>query len=151
MKKNTIITLIVAIAIIVGGGSFYAGMVFGKNMRPSAFGGRGNFANFGQGAGSQFGGIAQKSGQNNSGGLVSGQIISKDDKSITVSLRSGGSKIVLFSATTAVLKSVSGSAEDLTTGKQVMAVGTSNQDGSISAQSIQLQSGMATSTPPVQK
>ena len=70
--------------------------------------------------------------------MVSGDIISKDAMSITVKLRDGGSKIVFFSDTTEISRFASGSASDLLVGKSVMVNGKTNDDGSVTAQSIQL-------------
>ena len=72
------------------------------------------------------------------GGFVTGEIISQDDKSITVKLRDGGSKIIFFSDTTSISKMADGVKTDLAVGKEITATGSANSDGSITAQSIQI-------------
>ena len=71
---------------------------------------------------------------------VNGEILSKDEQSITIKLQDGGSKIVFISDSTSVMKSTQGSLGDIAVGGQVMATGSPNPDGSISAQSIQIRS-----------
>jgi hypothetical protein len=77
------------------------------------------------------------------GAPVSGDIISKDDKSITIKLRDGGSKIVFLSTSTPITKSVSGATSDLSQNESVLIQGISNADGSVSAQSIQIRPKVA--------
>jgi hypothetical protein len=72
------------------------------------------------------------------GGFTVGEILSKDETSLTLKLRDGGSKIVLFSPTTKIEKTVEGTPADVMLGKQVMISGSTNPDGSVSATSIQL-------------
>jgi hypothetical protein len=142
------IALIVVVAIVVGSASFFGGMKYGEMKNREVFKDVGDrFADLSpderQARMQQLGavgagGLRERSG----GGFISGEILSKDDKSITVKLRDGGSKIVLFSSATQIMKSSSGSADDLKTGESVTATGTSNEDGSISAKSIQLQPNM---------
>lgn len=141
MKKQ-IITIIGITATVVGG-SFYAGVKYGQNKIFSSRGGAAAFANLSPGERQarmqQFGGgMGTRAGGRADGGFVSGEIISKDDKSITIKLRDGGSKIVFYSGSTEIGKSVNGTTGDLSNGKTVMINGKANSDGSITAQLIQI-------------
>jgi len=71
------------------------------------------------------------------GGVV-GSILSIDDKSITVKLTDGSSKIVLFSDSTTYTNTVSSKQTDLKIGESVAVFGTPNSDGSVTAQSMQI-------------
>ena len=132
--------------IVVGGGAFYGGMVYGKNsaansVRSARQAGLGGAA----GQGAQAGRVA-RGGAN----FVSGDIIAMDNTSITVKNQAGGSKIVFLSGNTQISKFAAGSIADLTVGQTVTANGTTNTDGSITAQMIQLRPARpenATSTP----
>ena len=141
-KKNLIIVIVCLL--VVAGASFYAGMSYSKKGGVS----KNKLMNFdgnsvqGQRVGQN--GIARKMGQGNGAGAINGEVLSKDDKSITVKLRDGGSKIVFFAASTTISKSVDGTKEDLGAGKSVMIFGSTNSDGSVSAQSIQLRDSIAT-------
>lgn len=127
MKNPKSIIIVVALFILVGGGLFYAGMKYQESKRP-----QGHFGNFQQERGGQF--------QQRAQGFrpVNGEIISTDDKSITVKLQDGSSKIVILSDTTAINKSAEGSRDDLKTGEKIGVFGTENSDGSVTAQNIQL-------------
>jgi len=132
--KKTLLSIL-AVAVVVGGGAFYGGMKYAENkavsdrqQRIQQFGGSGTgFRNGG-------------SGNRTAGGFASGEILSKDDKSITIKMRDGGSKIIFFSDTTEIGKFVNGASSDLEVGKNVSINGTANSDGSITAQTIQLRS-----------
>jgi hypothetical protein len=131
--KKYIVTIV--LVVVVGAGAFYGGMLYGKPQAGTR--GIGSFqrgANGGMpgtGIGGAFGGA--------NGGLIAGQIISKDSQNITVALRNGSStKIVFFSGSTQIMKSASGTVDDLKDGEEITVIGTTNPDGSITAQSIQI-------------
>jgi len=135
MKNNIIPTIL--IAVIVGAAAFYGGTVYGQSMKSAQ---ANTFQQVGSGQGGrQFGTSGQGgSAQGRGGNLVNGQIISKDDKSITIKLRNGGSQFVFFSPTTQILKSTTGTAGDLLTDANISASGITNSDGSVTAQMIQI-------------
>ncbi|MFH0803887.1 MAG: hypothetical protein V1877_02105 [Candidatus Tagabacteria bacterium] len=144
MKK--ILPIIIAI-VVIGGGAFYGGMKYGQSNPATAGQNAGmGFANLSaeerQARIQQMGGSAAASGgqrrTQTGGGFVSGDIISKDDKSITVKLPDGSSKIVFYSGSTEISKSVSGTSNDLEMAKAVSVNGPANSDGSITAQSVQI-------------
>jgi hypothetical protein len=72
------------------------------------------------------------------GGVVFGSILSMDDKSITVKLSDGSSKIVLFGTSTTYTNTVDAAKSDLKVGENVAVSGTSNSDGSVTATSVQI-------------
>ena len=127
--NKTLIGAVVAI-VVVGGISFYGGMAYQSSQTPAA-GARGQFT----GGMGQFAG---RTGMRSGGGFTSGQIISADATGVTVQMQDGSTKIVLFGGSTQVMKSTAGSTSDLTVGKDVVVTGTSNSDGSVTAQSIQI-------------
>lgn len=137
MKKmqNVIIAGIVLI-LIVGAGSFYGGMKYGVSKGSSNKNQQGMAQQFGGANGGQPG---QRSGTSGRGGsFINGEILSKDDKSVTIKLQNGGSKIVLLSGSTSIGKTTDGALTDLEVGKNVMVTGSTNTDGSMTAQSIQI-------------
>jgi len=126
MKNNLIISVL--LLIIVGAGTFFGGMKYQQSKR-SVFN-------------RQLGGLqGQRTGvgSNRTGFRpVNGEIIGSDDKSITVKLQDGSSKIVLLSDKTEINKAATATKEDLKTGEKVAVFGTENSDGSVTAQNIQL-------------
>lgn len=139
MNKNILIGAIIGI-LLVGGGAFFGGMKYAQGSSVAA--GRGNFANLTpeerQARLSQTGAARGSQGGARNGGFTMGEILSKDAQSITVKLANGGSRIVLFSTSTEVSKSAAGSINDLTIGEQALVSGTPNQDGSVTARTIQI-------------
>ena len=151
MKKQSIIFSALVVLVLVGG-AFYGGMRYDRVKNPLPSGGFASMANLSQkerqARMQQFGananGVARQRGaQVGNGGFTNGEIIAKDDKSITLKLRDGGSKIIFFSGETKVTKSVDGTVGDVQMGANVMISGSANQDGSITAQTIQLRTDLS--------
>ena len=138
MKK--ILPIIIILVVVVGGGAFFGGMKYAQSKQLK----NGNFGNLSaterQQRFQQMGGNDAAPTGNKQGGAnsTSGEIISQDDKSITVKLNDGGSKIIFYSDATQVMKFAEGAVTDLKIGENVMVNGSSNSDGSITAKSIQL-------------
>ncbi|MCX6763463.1 MAG: DUF5666 domain-containing protein [Candidatus Moranbacteria bacterium] len=166
MKK--IMTIAIIVAVVVGVGAFYGGTIYEKSSlnKQGLLRTAGTFGNRQGGQNGQGGANGQRSGGQNGqggqgganrgqgGGFLNGEIIAKDDpvkseadngagKSITVKDRDGSSKIVFFSDSTAIGKSVEGSTSDLSNGQQVMINGQTNADGTITAQNIQIRPDQA--------
>ena len=124
--------LIAVVLLVVGLGiGFFGGMQYDKSQTAKS---ATSFTN-GQGRG--------QGGQRNSGGNggnrpVAGDIISSDDKSITIKMQDGSSKIVLISGTTLINKAAQATIADLKSGEKVAVFGSTNSDGSITAANIQL-------------
>ncbi len=122
MNKSLIITILVAL--VVGAGSFFGGVKYQQSQTPAQ-------------SNSQRGSRGQ--GQNNQGFRpVVGEIVSVDDKSLTVKLMDGSSKIVLFGGKMTINKTSDATKTDLQVGGKVGVFGTTNSDGSVTAQNIQL-------------
>jgi hypothetical protein len=137
-KKSTQVILAIVIALIF----FGAGWYFKGSSSPttSASATAGSFSGVG-GSGRSFAGRGGGAGS----GFTAGKIVSVDPTSISIQLPNStstttttGSTVVLYSTGTSILKSVIGSAADLTVGDSVTVSGTTNSDGSMSATSIQI-------------
>lgn len=147
-----IIPVVIAVAVVVGGGSFFGGMKYAESKSPRSRISQADSQNLqnispeerqqrlqglGANAGAGFrGGVG--GGQRSGGGFTAGEIISKDDNSVTVKLQDGGSKIIFFSDSTSISNMTNGTKTDLEVGKQITVNGSINSDGSVTAQSVQL-------------
>lgn len=140
MKQNTII-LVVILMLVVGGGSFGIGykVAQGKN-KLSAFTrnganqmmARGDRNGQGLGQGQQAGATMRGNRQ------IAGEVISLDDKTMTIKMPDGSSKIVLLSSTMTISKSIDAPKTDLKVGSKVAIFGSQNSDGSQTATTIEL-------------
>jgi hypothetical protein len=133
MPKNHLIKIIILV-IIVGGLGFYGGMQYQKSQVGSFAQGQGGSRQRMMGQGQGQGAVGQ--GQNFR--PVRGDILSIDNSTMTVKLQDGSSKIIVLSASATYMKEVSSTKNDLKTGDTVAVVGTSNSDGSVTAQNIQI-------------
>ncbi len=133
MKKQHIITLVIAVVTAVAG--FFGGIKYQQTKIPAVAGrGAGQFAG---GAGAQ-----NRGGNRGGAGFVGGSILSKDQNSITVKDQTGGSKIILLSNKTSVGKTTTTTPDDLLIGENVIVNGSPNTDGSITATNIQIRPTM---------
>lgn len=147
--KTHIIWLV--IVIVVGVASFFGGMKYQQSKTPAATARTGQFGGAGGGAA---GGFTRRTGAGGSsaGSFVNGQVLSVASNNITVKNMAGGSQIVILAPSTAYRMAVDGTASDVTVGSMVTVTGTTNSDGSLTAQSVQIRTGTSTpasgTTPP---
>ena len=127
MKKIQVIIIAVVVALVFGVTGYFIG---------SAYGNKSNLSG-GQAYQSQNGQRVVFRGGVNSG-VVSGQIISFDNKSITVQSPNGGSKVIFYSTSTEISKMATSSVSDLANNENITVIGSQNSDGSVTAQSIQI-------------
>lgn len=138
MKNNNLITTILLV-IVVGALAFFGGMKYQQSQQAANFRNGGQFALRGQNGmmnNSQRTGTQRM--RNGFGGGTIGEILSIDADSVTVKLPDGSSKIVNFTNSTTISKTATATKTDLKTGENIMAIGETNADGSITATRIQL-------------
>jgi hypothetical protein len=128
MKKT--ILIFVLILIVLGVGAFYGGMKYGQSKNSFSR----NFQNlFFEQRQQMFQGRVRAGA-----GFLSGEVISKDEKSLTLKLPDGSTKIIFFSDSTQISKATEGTIDDIEIGKQIIVSGSQNSDGSYTAKTIQL-------------
>lgn len=132
MKNNLLVTAI--IVVVVAGAAFFGGIKYQEMGRSNA--------NAAGGENGQNHGQFQRGGNRSGFRPVSGEIVSQDNNSITVKLEDGSSKIVILSNSTAISKASTGNKSDLKTGERIAVFGTTNSDGSVTAQNISIGGGM---------
>jgi len=138
MKK--IIPIIIAL-VIVGGGAFYGGMKYGQSTRQNfakqnSDGSPQNFQNLSPEQRQKL--LQGRTGGGTGANFLSGEVIAKDEQSLTLKMPDGNSKIVFFSDSTQISKTTEGTKDDIEIGKQIMVSGEQNSDGSYTAKTIQL-------------
>jgi len=143
---NKLITIVIATAVVVGGGAFFGGMKYAESKSLRGRVSQADFQNLQNLSPEERQQRLQELGANagagfrGGGGFTAGEIIARDDKSVAVKLQDGGSKIVFLSDSTEITKSAAGTFNDLEIGNNITVNGTANSDGSVTAQTIQLRS-----------
>ena len=156
---NKLITTIIAVTVVVGGGAFYGGMKYTESKSTAGQFSRGDFQNLSpeerqqrfQGLGANVSGsfaVDHEGGSGFRGGRfgadssrpISGEVISQGKDSLIIKLSDGSTKIVFVSDSTEITKSVDGTINDISKGEQVFVSGDENPDGSYTAETIQLSS-----------
>jgi len=134
----------VIVGIVVFGAGFGSGIYYQKKSGTSATSGTLPSGNFdgtrpnGINGGTPPNGIDGRNGGPGGGG-VSGEIITKNDSSITVKKSDGSTVIVYFDDSITVSKNETGSVSDLTVGVPIQAIGTTNSDKSVTGKNIIIQ------------
>ncbi|MFH0772809.1 MAG: hypothetical protein V1922_00670 [bacterium] len=123
--------MVLLIAAGVGVLAFFGGTQYQLSQQTA---GRG-FASSQQGTGRTGGNGTRRMG---SGQPISGEIINIDNTSLTVKLVDGSSRIVLLNEKTIFNKTTAVEKSELKVGEKVGIFGTTNTDGSVSAQNVQL-------------
>jgi uncharacterized protein (UPF0333 family) len=133
--------ILIVVAVVFAGGGFFGGIKYQQSKTPAA-GARAFNA-----AGTA--GFALRRGAGGAGGtnagFANGQVLNVDQGSITIKLQNGGSQNVVLAPSTQYRKAVDGTSADVIVGSQVTITGTTNSDGSLTAQSVQIRP--ASSTP----
>ncbi|OGH63377.1 MAG: hypothetical protein A2848_01750 [Candidatus Magasanikbacteria bacterium RIFCSPHIGHO2_01_FULL_50_8] len=129
MNKKIVLVSVCG-SVVIAAVLFWAGMQYAKkestSLRAGMSGRAGQFRARGGGTGAT------------GGEFLSGEILSADEKSITITLQNGGSKIIFFSSSTSVGKTVQGTVSDLSVGSRVTVNGSAANDGTVTAEMIQL-------------
>jgi hypothetical protein len=130
--KTTNILLIVLVSLLTIGGSFGIGYKVGQLRNKTVLGSR--FNNFVGSKMGQGGALRPGMGRNQ----IAGDITSLDDKSLTIKMADGSSKIILLSDSMMVNKTAAATKSDLKVGGKIAVFGAVNTDGSVTASSIEL-------------
>lgn len=129
MKNSSVIAIAIA-CLLLGGTAGY--LVTTTFLKPES-----NARTFNL-AGGQLGRNGAGAVRINGGGMVAGELLKKDDGSLSIKLRDGSSKLVLTTPSTETLKMTTGTLEGLNIGENVIVSGTQNSDGSVTAQTVQI-------------
>ena len=132
MKRTVWIILGIVVLLLVAGGSFFGGTVYGKNQAQTALAARrpGGFG----GANGQPGANGRTGGQ----GGIFGQIDSIGDGVLVIKDNNGQQTQVKVTDTTLIEKQAAVKLTDLATGETVIVSGSKGADGVITARSVQV-------------
>ncbi|MBU1348551.1 hypothetical protein KJ781_00590 [Patescibacteria group bacterium] len=135
--QKLIVPFIIA-TLVIGGGAFYGGMLYGKASITKDAQARTFGQNAMRGTGTVPTGDAQRMRIAGGAGMPAGEVLSKDDTTLTLKLADGGSNIVFISPSTTVTTMAEGSMDDVVVGSNVLIMGTSDASGNMTAKTVQL-------------
>jgi hypothetical protein len=124
------------------GGGFWAGTQYEANrirQNPAAL--------FQRDGAMPVGNAPSQGGRPDGAGGTMGSVASVEGNVVTITKQDGSSVRVQIAESTLIEKNMTVTLADLTVGEQVIVSGTANEDGSITARSIQSLRGMAASAP----
>ncbi len=155
MKKTWRILLAVVLVVAACGGGFWAGTQYEANrirQNPAAL-----FQRDGAMPAEPYadrtapvGNAPSQGGRPDGAGGTMGTVASVEGNVVTITKQDGSSVRVQTAESTLIEKSMTVTLAELTVGEQVIVSGTTNEDGSITARSIQSLRGMAASAPAAQ-
>ncbi|PIU73341.1 hypothetical protein COS78_02810 [Candidatus Shapirobacteria bacterium CG06_land_8_20_14_3_00_40_12] len=135
LNKN--ILLVVVLVLLVAGGSFGVGYKVAQLKTRATIAGRfGDMRTQGLGQGTGQNGVKRSAGIGRN--QIAGDIIALDDKSLTLKMIDGSSKIILLSDSMMVNKTTAAAKGELKVGGKIAVFGAVNTDGSVTASSIEL-------------
>ena len=134
MKRTVWIILGIVVLLLVAGGSFFGGTVYGKSQAQTAFAARRQGGFGGANGNGQPGADARAGGQ---GGMF-GQIDSIGDGVLVIKDNNGQQTQVKVTDTTLIQKLAAVKLTDLKTGETVIVSGSKGTDGVITARSVQV-------------
>ena len=148
MNRAVTIILGVLVVVVIAAGSFYGGMVYGKNQAETslpAAGEGGEFpgvrGQFGQRPGGQ-GGAEGGQFLREQGGMLFGEIQSIGSGELTVTDPNGEQITVYVADTTLIQKQAEVTLANLEEGETVIISGNRDDDGNITARSLQVSPGV---------
>lgn len=132
---NKAVKIIIGLVVVLG--LFYGGVTYGqsiatKSTTASTYSGTRTVR-----TGSTTGSVGGSFGGGAGGSATIGTVVSENATSITLALKSG-SVVVFYSTSTPIMKTTSGTPADITAGANITVIGTTNSDGSVTANSIQI-------------
>ena len=135
---------VLILVIVFAAAGFYGGVMYQKSQLRATFAGGAGGQFSGRFGGGQGGFAGGQGGPGGASGMrpVSGQIVSQGNDSVTVKLTDGSSEIINLTGQTTINKTSTGAASDLKSGDRVTAIGTTNSDGSVTAQTLLIGNGM---------
>jgi len=140
MKQQALIVPAV-VGIVALAGGFLGGMKYQQSKTPFMM--NQQFGAFQGGMGMMGKNIQGGNGQRirmggNGMQAIRGEVIDQDDKSITVKMPDGSSKVILFTGSTTFSKATTATNTDVKKGDAIVIFGSTNTDGSVAANTVQL-------------